>query len=117
MVQQRIRFLDPGLDTGPIENIGHRLLYLKLRLSTQTFCTLMSKWAKCLAIQDCNAYWAAAADTLEKTWREGRSPDLCSMARIYAGKCRPAGIVFPTDHQGNPFDSPEARQKEWVRGF
>ena len=50
-------------------------------------------------------------------WREGRTRDLYSMARIYSGKRRPAGILFLTDRQGNPLDSPEARMHEWTREF
>ena len=52
---------------------------------------------------------------MRKMRREGRSRDLYSMARIYAGKRRPAGILFLTDRQGNPLDSPEARMHEWTR--
>ena len=75
-----------------IRTIGHRLLYLKLISFVVAFLTLNSKKVKRRAIQARNAYWAVEADSLEKTWREGRFRDIHTMARIYGDKRAPARI-------------------------
>ena len=79
--------------------------------------TLISKTVKSLAIQDRNRYWKTEADNLEQMWQEGRTRELYSIARIYSGKRRPAGILFLTDPKGKPLDTPEARMSEWTREF
>ena len=49
---QRARFLKHGIDNWPIENVAHRLLYLKLMFIVEAFFTLISKKVQSLATQD-----------------------------------------------------------------
>ena len=70
-----------------------------------------------MAIQDRNRHWKTEADNLEQMWQEGRTQELYSIARIYSGKRRLAGILHLTDPKGKPLDTPEARMSEWTRKF
>ena len=70
-----------------------------------------------LAGRDRDAYWNREAETVEKMWSTGRMRDLYQQTRMYAGKRRPAGILFLKDLQGLPLESPEERMGEWTREF
>ena len=70
-----------------------------------------------MAIQDRHRHWMGEADSLEQLWQEGRTRELYSIARIYSGKRRPAGIFFLTGPTGKHLATPEARMSEWTREF
>ena len=97
---QRVRFLKHGIDAWPIQNVKYRLLYLRFMMFTEACFTLITKTVKSLAIQDRNKHWMCEADNLEKMWQEGRTRELFSIARIYSGKRRPAGILYLTGPKG-----------------
>ena len=53
---QRVRLLKHGIDMWPIQNVGYRLLYLRLMMFAEACLTLISKKVKSMAIQDRNQH-------------------------------------------------------------
>ena len=90
---------------------------MRLKFITETFFALLTKKAKASASRDRIRYWTTEAEALEAMAAAGRTRDLYAQTRRYAGKCRPAGILFLKDQKGNPLESPEDRMSEWTREF
>lgn len=101
----------------PIHNVHFRQLYLRIYFVLETLFTLLGKKTKRLAAIDRNTFWERETDQVEQMWNAGKIRDLYQQTRLYAGKRRPAGILYLTDAQGNALASPEARMDEWTREF